>query len=254
MDWVTKTLTVLILPPALLIVLMLAAMALLAVERRRGAMTLLGMTAAILYGLSTGPVSDGLTAPLERRYPVPAEESLDCDAIVVTGGGLTGRAGPKGSVPALSYASAERIGAAYRLWRRLRRPVLLSGGEAWGVQASEAAVMAEALIALGAPESDLMLEWWSRDTYENALHSKSAAAAFGWRSVCLVTSAYHLPRAVRTFRHMGLAVVPVPAGGYSTGGDYGWTSFIPVFERLQASSLALREYLALAWYRLRYGI
>jgi uncharacterized SAM-binding protein YcdF (DUF218 family) len=254
MYWMTKALSVLILPPALLVFVMLAAMALLAAGRQRMAMALLGVTAGVLYLLSISPTMDALMAPLEGRYPYPAREQLVCDAIVVTGGGLTGRAGAEGGRPALSPSSAERIAATYQLWRQLRVPILLSGGDSWDFQTPEASAMAEALLALGVPESALVLEWWSRNTYENAQNAQAVASTFGWGPLCLVTSAFHLPRSVRAFRAAQLSVVPIPAGGWTSAGGYTWTGFVPALDHLQGSTLALREYLALAWYRLMYGI
>lgn len=254
MYWFTKALSVLILPHGLLVLSMLAALALLAAGRQRAAMWLLAVTAGLVYALSISPTMDALVTPLERRYPYPAPEELKCDAIVVVGGGLIGRAVSPGGPPALSPASAERVAVGFQLWRQLRRPVLLSGGDSWDFDTPEATAMAEAMIALGVPESALALEWWSRNTYESALNAKASAEAFGWQSLCLITSAYHLPRTVRTFRHAGLSVVPVPAGAWASDGRYGWTSVVPALEHLQASTLALREYLALAWYGLRYGI
>jgi uncharacterized SAM-binding protein YcdF (DUF218 family) len=161
---------------------------------------------------------------------------------------------PADGSPDLSPASAERVSAAYRLWRQLDRPILLSGGAPWDFDLAEATVMAEAMTALGVPESALVLEWWSRNTYENAQRSKEVTEAFGWRSLCLVTSAFHLPRAVRAFREAGLTVVPVPAGGWASGGGYDWASFVPALNQLHASTLALREYVALVWYRWWYGV
>ena len=149
MYWMTKALSALILPPALLVVVMLAALALLAMGRRRTAMWLLGVTAAFVYVLSITPTMDLLVSPLERRYPYPAAQELSCDAIVVTGGGLVGRAGPAGGLPALSPAGAERISVAYRLWRQLRRPLLLSGGDSWDFDAPEAAPVSDKSVREG---------------------------------------------------------------------------------------------------------
>ena len=60
MYWVTKALSVLILPPALLVFVIRAAMALLAYGRQRTAMILLGVTAGIVYVLSISPTMDAL--------------------------------------------------------------------------------------------------------------------------------------------------------------------------------------------------
>ncbi len=48
------------------------------------------------------------------------------------------------------------------------------------------------------------LEGWSRNTFENAISAKSFVMMNGYRSVILVTSDYHVPRALRAF----LTVLP----------------------------------------------
>jgi uncharacterized SAM-binding protein YcdF (DUF218 family) len=248
--WLTDSLTALALPPVLALELMGAALVLLRLGRHRGAAAILAVALAILYLPSTTPVRDALLAPLERQHTLPPPEQTACDAIVVAGAGVAAPAPPgSGAPPVLSPVSAERVLTAFGLWRRLRVPLLLSGGGEF----AEAPAMAEVLAGLGVPDSALVLEWWSTTTYESARHSQAAADAFGWRTLCLVTSAWHMPRAARVFRQAGLRVVPVPAALADRSPGTGWLAWVPRADVLHASTLALREYLALAWYRLRYG-
>jgi uncharacterized SAM-binding protein YcdF (DUF218 family) len=254
MYWIAKALSMVLLPPGSVVLAIVSALVLLVLGRRRLAVLLLAVSAALLYALSITPVMDALIGPLEGRYPDPAERAGECDAIAVMGGGLIERTTPDGSRVLLSHTSAERVNVAFRLWRDVRRPILLSGGNSWDFPAPEAAVMADTLEALGVPASDLSVEWWSRNTYENARFGKAVADAFGWKRLCVITSGYHLTRTVRAFRAAGLDVLPVPADLWASAGAYSWRSLIPAVDHLHGSTVALREYLALAWYRLHYGI
>jgi uncharacterized SAM-binding protein YcdF (DUF218 family) len=249
----TKTLTALILPPALLLVLLLAALVLLRLGRHRAAAALVATAAGVLYLLSIAPVRDFLAGPLERQFAYPVAEQWICDVIVVLGGGAAAHDTQEGALPALSSASTERVLTAFALWQHIRVPILVSGGGAWESAAPEVPAIAGVLAGLGVPDSNLSLEWWSRNTIENAIHTKAASEAFGWERLCLVTSAWHMPRAARAFRSLDLDVVPVPAGlrGPSTGG--GWLGWAPSLDSLTLSTRALREYFALVWYRIRYG-
>jgi len=254
MYWIIKALSMALLPPGLIVLAIVIALVLLVTGRRRIASAILGASAALLYALSISPVTDFLISPLERRYPDPAAHTQQCDAIAVMGGGLIERGSAEGRKPVLSRTSGERVNIAFRLWREARRPILLSGGDSWSFTVPEATIMASTLEALGVPESDLSVEWWSRNTFENARFGKATAEAFGWKKLCVITSGYHLTRTVRSFRAAGMEVVPVPADPWASSGDYSWRSLIPAADHLHGSTIALREYLALAWYRLHYGI
>ena len=94
----------------------------------------------------------------------------------------------------------------------------------------------------------------SRNTFENALNAKEILSALDIKRVYLVTHAWHMPRAVWAFTRAGLVTMPAPTG-FTTRSNrerklYG---FLPSAKGLLLSSLALRERLGLAWYRLRYS-
>lgn len=94
----------------------------------------------------------------------------------------------------MAAARAYRGGACARL--------VLCGGRLPGHGRSEAEVMARMLAALGVPKRILILEDQSRDTMENC---RNAAALLGGTGrVLVVTSDYHLRRAVMTARRAGL--------------------------------------------------
>src|SRR5690606_36369683 len=73
------------------------------------------------------------------------------------------------------------------------------------------------LVALGVEEDRLELEGRSRDTFENASFSKQIAAPQAGETWLLVTSAFHMPRAVGVFRKAGFPIVPWPVD-YKTSG------------------------------------
>jgi uncharacterized SAM-binding protein YcdF (DUF218 family) len=89
-------------------------------------------------------------------------------------------------------------------------PIVLSGGRLWdGVR--EADVMAEWLIARGVARQVLVLEGDSLTTGQNARRVASLLSVRGWRRVGLVTSDFHMRRAVRLFRREGVVIVPFGA-------------------------------------------
>jgi uncharacterized SAM-binding protein YcdF (DUF218 family) len=109
---------------------------------------------------------------------------------------------------------AERVACGVRLYREGLAPlVVLTGGVSPGARATrpEAEGMADEAVRLGAPRNHLLVEPRARNTVENALYTAAllrerVPAA---RRVLLVTHAYHLRRALRLFRHVGVDAVPV---------------------------------------------
>ena len=64
----------------------------------------------------------------------------------------------------------------------------------------------------------------------------------------IVTSAVHMPRAMRSFKRAGLNPIGYPVDFLTAEGSYGWMGFIPSVENLWKVNVALREYMALAFY------
>lgn len=97
---------------------------------------------------------------------------------------------------------ARRVSAAVRAYRRGScKKLVLCGGRLPGHERMEAAVMAQMLTALGVPKDAMMLEDQSQDTMENCRNA--AKLLGGTKRVLVVTSDYHLIRAVATARRVG---------------------------------------------------
>lgn len=195
----------------------------------------------MLYLLSIEPIKDMLYRPLENAYPAPQE--IKVDAVVVLGGGSY-RTG------VLREDSMKRLLAGFLLHKKENIPVVLSGGSPPG-SLPEAEVMKQLLVELGVDEKSIITEVRSRDTRENALYVKEICERRSYKKVALVTSAYHMPRAVETFRSAGVDVVPYPTD-FKQDKRYNLYSFAPRMSVLHDSYKALREHLGRLAYRLIY--
>jgi uncharacterized SAM-binding protein YcdF (DUF218 family) len=159
-------------------------------------------------------------------------------------------------VPALNEA-AERLVEAAILTRRFPgAKIAFSGGDA-GVlyKAGSEAEGAESLLAaLGVPRDRLILEAKSRDTYENAVLLKEELAKQSelgpGRRWLLVTSAYHMPRAIGAFRQAGFDVEAWPVDYRTRGRADLIRPFDKVSEGLRRVDVASREWAGLLAYRL----
>lgn len=217
-------------------------------RRRRAGAAVLALAAA-LWALSTGPVSDALLRGLEERYPVPANPSAD--AIVLLGGGVSEGAPDVSGVGIPTAETIGRLVTAARLQKRLRVPVIVSGGAVFDGRKAEAPVARRFLVDLGVPPDGVIVEDGSRDTAGNARLSCAICRERGFRRILLVTSAFHMPRAVLLFERAGASVVPYPALHRTWRGKRPvWADYLPGAGFLRDSAAALKEHLAILAYRL----
>ena len=178
---------------------------------RRGAFVIaMIVVTGLLWLLATPWVSRNLESLLESQAgDVPADTLPKADAIVVLGGILTPPASP-GSDPNLS-AAADRLVYAAKLYRLGKSPIILvssgHGAEAGSMDA-ESVHAAALLVGWGIPASAILAETESANTYENAVYTKLLLDQHGLKTVLLVTSALHMPRALATFETAGIQAIP----------------------------------------------
>jgi cyclophilin family peptidyl-prolyl cis-trans isomerase/uncharacterized SAM-binding protein YcdF (DUF218 family) len=121
----------------------------------------------------------------------------------------------------LREALALRIEAAARAFAengQVQTIVVASGGRAWGGHI-EADVMARELASRGVPELAIVRERSSLSTDDNARFTAAALAQRGITRAVVVTSAWHLPRALALFQRRGLCVEGIAADEC----DSAWT-------------------------------
>jgi uncharacterized SAM-binding protein YcdF (DUF218 family) len=175
---------------------------------------------------------------------------LRADAIVLLGGGITADSPDAGGLDVLSAGATRRTLYAAVLYRRLELPIIAAGGRLSpdSQHEPEAAVAARLLVELGVPAQRISLEDQSRNTWENATRVRER---YHPRRVVLVTSAYHMPRAVACFVRLGIEVIPAPTD--YIGSVSRWLlAALPDADALAGSLVALKEYVGIVAYRLLY--
>lgn len=107
--------------------------------------------------------------------------------------------------------SVNRITQLIPLYRKgLVSKIILSGGNPnlMEVGKTEATETKQLLLEWGIPEGDILMEGNSRTTYENLVNTKKSLKNKGLKSLLLVTSSYHLPRAMAIAKKIDLSVTP----------------------------------------------
>ena len=259
--WVKKALGLAILPPAsLLLALVAIVLGLLAVRRARPARwlraMLLGCVAALW--LSATPwfanlamrqvEADAGSAVDEAQARAFSTATNGPQAIVVLGGGLRRDSRERPDPVALHPRTATRLTAAIRLARWSGLPMLVSGGSPLAAGPSEAEVMAR----VARRDFDLAPRWvetQSRDTAENARLSAGILRRDGIERVLLVTEGYHMRRSLREFEAAGLRAIPAPVGFQGSVGYARPFALLPSGEAAYRTWLAVHEILGGIWYR-----
>jgi uncharacterized SAM-binding protein YcdF (DUF218 family) len=198
------------------------------------------------------PVGNWAIYPLEQRFPAFVDDGRPLTGIIVLSGALdVSRSAARGEF-ALN-AAAERIVAFFDLARRhpAARLVYSGGGSAIGSQPPpEAWTVTEYLKTLGLAGSRFTIETGSRTTWENARETVNLVRPGPGERWLLVTSAWHMPRAVGSFERVGFRVIPYPVDFQTHGAGDLVRPFTIVGHGLQRLDLATREWLGLVGYRL----
>ena len=247
---ITKVLQSLLLPPSIIIAMIGLGFMMIKKRPHLGkAFILAGFLTLYLLGIE--PVADALIRPLESAFPPVKDVSLYSPAtIVILSAGVKDLswldAGPEptnGSLSRLIYGIA--------LYRQMHHAsIVISGGsgDPQKQNISEADAMKDAAVSLGIPAGDIVIERGSRNTVESAEVLKKLV---GKKKVVLVTSAYHMKRAVAIYRKTGMEVTPAPADYLSEQKGISLYSFIPKTCHMGTATAALSEHMSFAWYRLR---
>ncbi len=210
--------------------------------------SLLGI-GVLLFVAALPSVSTAIGYSLEKDYPpVALDEIPKADAIVVLGGGI---GSTKSGLPYPEcYPASDRVIMAARLYHAGKAPLILPSG------ASSVCAEKPLLETMRVPASAILCEDASRDTAENASFTFDLLRERGCKKVLLVTSAWHLPRAVMLFQAEGIEFIPV-------GCDYEATlahleaDVMPLWmklpnpQALAQTSVYLKEYLGILFYSFR---
>jgi uncharacterized SAM-binding protein YcdF (DUF218 family) len=237
-------------PSSLLVGLVIAGVVALFGFRRFGKFIAV-LTVGEFLLLSVAPVANALMAPLQDEARAEAKAAPPCcyDAIVVLGGSISAAAPPRYPEPAL-VGSSDRLWQAARMYHRGLAPRIIVTGGTYGTEgttpSSESAAMRLFLHNLGVPDEAIIEEGRALNTLENIAFVREIVQG---KQVALVTSAYHMPRAMRTARQARLNAAAFPSEWRYAGGDVPWENYLPSMNAISISSLALWEYLALVFDR-----
>lgn len=216
---------------------------------RRFGIAFLTVSAVMVVIFGVLPTSQLLMAPLEQRFARPDYETAQSvTGIIILGGTERPSLSQARQFPILGFDAARLASAAAVIQQLPDKPVIFTGGITSPGGLSQADVAGDYLKAVGVNKDRLILERRSRNTAENATMTYDMLTpATRQSSWLLITSAFHMPRAVGAFRRAGFHVVPYPVAYQTTGKNISaWT--FDVAENLRLSDLAVHEWIGLLAY------
>jgi uncharacterized SAM-binding protein YcdF (DUF218 family) len=244
-----KYLSQLVMPPASLYIGLVVAFAFSLLRFRRMAVLVATLSLVEMLVLTFPPVGDWMITTLEDKARAAARAAPPCcyEAIVLLGGGIQPAVPPYLDFPSLN-PSADRIWLAARLYHNHVAPrIVVTGGnflaKAGEPATTEADAMRIFLMALGVPSEAIVAEGRALNTIENMRFVHEMVKN---ERVALVTSGYHMPRALMIARAVGMNVEAFPTDWRAIRElRPPWENWVPSNDGLGNAGLALHEYAAL---------
>lgn len=237
-------------PLSVIFLLILIAVVLIWFNQRKSGLVALGSACLILFIGAYTTTGSLLLIPLEERFPKQPLLSDRVNGIILLGGYLNGdiNAGRPGFE---LNSAADRLFETIRLARLYPdAKIIVSGGDGGFFERSipDAQSTQEIISEFGLAEKRFIFENESRNTAENAIFSQRLADPQQGEIWLLVTSAYHMPRAVGSFRRAGFDVVAWPVD-YKTPAVEKFALYLSSpNDALSRFTVAMREWVGLLAY------
>ena len=234
-----RLLETLILPPASVLILFLAGTLLLGWRKKIG--RTMQVLALVWLWLAATPCIGGMLLHSLQSYPALPQtgQRPDAEAIVVLSAGADSIGQEYGGA-VIGPVTLQRLRYGAFLQRQYGLPMLVSGGK----PTSNTESMAHLMQQCAAQEFSAKVKWLeerSADTRENARFSAEILKQNGIKKVLLVTTAWHMPRAMACFRDAGIEAIAAPTA-FRGEVFASWTSFVPHWNGLRDSCLAMHEW------------
>jgi uncharacterized SAM-binding protein YcdF (DUF218 family) len=199
--------------------------------------------------LTVAPVGPATLWALEKRFPSPEALPERVDGIVVLGGAVNSMFEFPSGVTAANCSAVRVIGAIALARRYPAAKLVLVGSGVFPIGYADARATLRFVGDQGIAPTRVLLEEKSRTTHENVGYAKELVQPSQDQTWVLVTSAYHMPRAMGAFTAAGWRMIPYPTD-FSIDARTELRAHFSLLDGLNDSSLAAHEWGALVLYRL----
>lgn len=238
-------------PGNLLLLCLLTGVVLFLFSRGRRGRLPIGVAALGFVLLAVAPIGPAMLLALEERFPRPAALPERIDGILVLGGAVDPAISRSYGETAFNGSVARVLGGITLARRHPEAKLVLVGGEGafFPVGFAESRATLGFILDEGIAAARVELEERSRSTHENAVYAKEMIRPEPGENWVLVTSAFHMPRAVACFEAVEWPVIPYPLD-YKVDPETGLRVNFSLLDGLTATTVAGKEWAGLFAYRL----
>lgn len=223
--WLKKGISFLLMPLTIAVILGIIALWFLHKgQAKRAKYTIIIMLLWIVF-ITSAPISNTLISPLGQQYSRLEEIPKNVQHILLLGGDRERRAWE-----------------VMRLYQKIPNAVIITSGFSMYDKDSDALKAARLLEESGIKKENIVMEEAAKDTKEEAHAIKKR---IGNAPFLLVTSAYHMPRAMKIFQNAGANPIAAPSD-FNHPEEDSMTSMFRS-NHLEKTEQALHEYLGLLW-------
>ena len=209
--------------------------------------TLIVAVTVFILGLIIFSVDEVVLSNLEDRFPFrPLPNNID--GVIVLGGAVESEISSARKQPTVS-GSAERLLAFIHLKQKFPQKKFIFSGGAGGLTTTHKHSDGARMVfeQVGLKVDKIIFESQSRNTYENIINSFKLIKPKKGEKWVVITSAFHMPRAMGVFRKIQWEVIPYPVD-YRTTGDQNYHFSFNGFSVLENFTLAVKEWTGLFVY------
>lgn len=210
-------------------------------RRQKRLAATISIVTLLFYMISTSYVAGTLIGRLEDVYDTP-DKLPHADVIVLLGGGATKDTPDVNGQGTLCSIPANRLLTAVRLQKKLDIPIIVSGGQIYEDSGREADIARRVLKELGVSEDMIILENKSLNTTQNAQYTANILKERNFKNPLIVTSAFHMERAVANFEKLDIKTIPYPCD-YMVNRDkvFHLSKLAPSSQALEFSAIYMQE-------------
>jgi len=237
-----KLLSIFLMPLSISLILFFIGLYFLFSKSYKKAKLFLSVSFIWLFLISYSPFSNALIKPLENEYKAYLDIDSSIEYILVLGSGhnTNKEISPHSQ---LSSSALMRLTEGIRIFKKLDNGKLIVSGYSGKNDITPHAIISkEVAISMGIDEKDILTQEEAKDTYEEAQYVKKFV---GDKTFILVTSAYHMPRAMKLFKQNGLNPIAAPTDFLQENPSVYTRE--PNATELRKTQLAMHEYIGTIW-------
>ena len=209
----------------------------------------------VLVVCSLPVINNTVWASLESSYPPQTVQFVSATDAIVVLSGMLGGVDADEQILTQYHDSIDRLFVGVELYHANKAPLLIfTGGQMpWSELPPEGEILSSKAVLMGVPRDNILLTHVASNTADEARVIRALMDQKSLESIILVTSSFHMPRALKIFEHAGIKAVPY-ATDFRSRSQTIWLDWIPSAEAFGNTSRGFREYLGRLYYLLKHRI